>query len=181
MTIRISLSLSNRDLRYFRDAVRQARAAVSDADEDEIVEAIRDVIRDIRDQGPLPDFIARRMPELEILTDMLGDTDWQLPARERERLLATFIYFCDPEDLIPDNIPGIGFLDDVIMIELLLRDFRHVIDAYRDFRSFRDRLEPTLASSPRGERLERRRNELRARMRRRYAADRERGRKATLW
>ena len=181
MTIRISLTLSDRDLRYFRDAVRQARDAVSDADEEEIVGAIRDVVRDIRNQGPLPDFIARRMPELELLTDMLDDSDWKLPVRERERLLATFIYFCDPEDLIPDDIPGIGFLDDVIMIELLLRELRHVADAYRDFCAFRERLNAEFDAATRQDRLQRRRTELRARMRRRYASDRERGINTTLW
>jgi uncharacterized membrane protein YkvA (DUF1232 family) len=182
MTTRISLTLSNRDLRYFRDAVHRAREAVSVADEDEIIDAIGQVIADIRSKGPLPDFIAGRMPELEGLIDMLGDADWQLPARERGRLLATFVYFCDPEDLIPDDIPGIGYLDDVIMIELLLREMRHVSAAYADFCATRRTLADGETSAAKaGRRLERRRKELHERMRRRYQADRNKGIGRGLW
>ena len=178
MTIRISLTLSNRDLRFFREAVKRAREAVRHADDEEIVEAIRVVISDIRARQPLPDFIADRLPELERLIDMLNDDDWALPARERSQLMATFVYFGDPEDLIPDDVPGIGYLDDVIMIELLMVEMRHVSAAYADFREFRKRLGKA-ANAER--RLATRREQLHARMRRRLAADRKAGQKTTLW
>ena len=180
MATRISLTLSNRDLRFFRDAVRRARDTVADAEEQEIVEAIRDVIQNIRGNGPLPDFITGRMPELELLTEILGDEDWRLPKKERERLVATFIYFCDPEDLIPDDIPGIGYLDDVIMIELLMRDMRHVTHAYKDFRKFRDALDWT-SGDDKTRKLRKRAAQLHERMRRRLKADKERGSKTSLW
>ena len=183
MSIRISLTLSNRDLRYFREAVRRARDAVGVAEEDEIIEAIQQVIADIHSNGPLPDFISSRLPELQGLIGMLGDTDWQLPARERGRLLAAFVYFCDPEDLIPDHIPGIGYLDDVIMIELLLREMRHVSAAYADFCDARRKLENAAdaTADELRQRLARRREKLQDRMRRRYKADREKGVARGLW
>ncbi len=180
MATRISLTLSNRDLRYFRDAVRRARDTVADAEEHEIIDAIRDVIQNIRGNGPLPDFITGRMPELEMLTEMLDDDDWRLPRKERERLMATFIYFCDPEDLIPDDIPGIGYLDDVIMIELLMRDMRHVTDAYKDFRRFREALDWT-SGEDKTKKLKKRAAQLHDRMRRRMKADKDRGTKTSLW
>ena len=182
MSTRISLTLSKRDLRYFRDAVRRARNAVSVADEEEIIEAIQQVIADIKSNGPLPDFITGRMPELQGLIEMLGDADWQLPARERGRLLSAFVYFCDPEDLIPDHIPGIGYLDDVIMIELLLRDMRHVSAAYADFCAARKKYESAGDNADDAQRkLGQRRKKLQERMRRRYRADRDKGIGRGLW
>jgi len=185
MALRISLDLTNRDLRYFRDAVQRSRDAVKDADEEEIIDAIASVIHDIRKGGPLPDFINRRLPDLQAMTDMLRDVEWELPNFEREQLIATFIYFGDPEDLIPDDIPGIGYLDDVIMIELLLRDMRHVRDAYRDFCAFRADYDQKHSGQghdrDRSARLKKRRTELHKRMRRRHAADRTVNPKATLW
>ena len=182
MAIRISLDLSRRDVRYFRDAVRRARAAVRDADEHEIVEAVRDVIEDIREQGPMPDFITGRLPKLEGLIRMLNDDAWNLPAKEREKLLATFVYFGDPEDLIPDDVPGIGYLDDMIVIELLIREMRHVSDAYADFCEFRAWLEQNdKTPAEKARRLALRRRQLKERMRRRRAADRERGRAPALF
>ena len=100
-----------------------------------------------------------------------------MPSREREQLLATFIYFCDPEDLIPDDIPGIGYLDDVIMIELLSREMRHVSDAYDDFCAYRKEI----GRDDGGDRLIQRRDQLQGRMRRRLAADRKKGVKSSLW
>ncbi len=52
-------------------------------------------------------------------------------------MLAALAYVCDPEDIIPDEIPGIGLLDDAVMIELVLRELRHTIEAYEDFCAYR--------------------------------------------
>jgi uncharacterized membrane protein YkvA (DUF1232 family) len=105
---------------------------------------------------------------------MLLDEEWRLPKFERERLLATFVYFGDPEDLIPDNIPVIGFLDDVILIELLLRDLRHVREAYRDFCAYRDEYAQRYRDRDvrtKQRRLAARRRALHARMKRREKRD----------
>ena len=106
MSLRISLDLTDRDLRFFRDALKKSRRAMRHADEDEILEAISTVISDIKKSGPLPDFINRRIPDLEAMTKLFHDAEWQLPKAYREQMLATFIYFGDPEDLIPDDIPA---------------------------------------------------------------------------
>ncbi|NOX70955.1 MAG: DUF1232 domain-containing protein [Gammaproteobacteria bacterium] len=180
MPLRISLDLTDRDLMFFRNALQRSRRAMQHADEEEIFDAISMVIADIKQTGPLPDFINRRLPDIEALTIMFHDEEWQLPRADREQLLATFIYFGDPEDLIPDNIPGIGYLDDVIMIELLLREMCHVRDAYEDFCSFRrdydgndrDNRQVHIAS---------RRKQLHARMRRRKAADKKLQKQASVW
>lgn len=138
MVVSISLDFSDRDLKFFRKAIRKSRNTVRDGDEAEIVDAVRSVLGTIRTGKPLPDFVAQRLPVLDTMIDMLEDREWRLPKAQREYLLATFVYFGDPEDVIPDDIPAIGFLDDLILIELLLRDFRHVREAYDDFRRYRD-------------------------------------------
>ena len=138
MGLKLSFELTDRDLGYFRDALQQSREAVRDAEESEIIDAIRQVLDEIRANEPLPDFVALRIPQLEALLQMLNDDEWLLPARERERLLATFVYFADPEDILPDDIPVIGYLDDVIIIELIAREMVHVREAYADFCDYRE-------------------------------------------
>ena len=173
MGMHISFELTDRDLRFFRKALRQSREAVRDAEETEIVEAISDVLDEIRQNQPLPDLIAQRIPELESLIAMLTDEDWRLPATDREKLLATFVYFADPEDILPDEVPVIGYLDDVIVIELMTRDLRHVREAYDDFCTFREKYDdekgPDVDAVIRRDRLDRRRQQLHQRMRRRSA------------
>src|SRR5690606_8195192 len=107
MGVTISVDLTDRDLKFFRYAVRKSRDAVRDADENEIIEAIQSVVDVIKVENPLPDFIARRLPDLDAMIAMLKDKEWKLPRPDRERLLATFVYFGDPEDIIPDEIPAI--------------------------------------------------------------------------
>lgn len=179
--MKLAFELSERDLRYFRKALKQSREAVRDAEEQEIVEAICHVLGEIRSNEPLPDFVASRIPELERMIDMLADEDWQLPSADRERLLAMFVYFSDPEDLLPDDVPVIGYLDDVIIIELIMNDLRHVRDAYADFCKFRNDFDAghddSLDGAIRRDRLDRRRQQLHQRMKRRAV----RGKKLGIW
>jgi len=112
---------------------------------------------------------------------MLTDDEWQLPETDRERLLATFVYFADPEDILPDDIPVIGYLDDVIIIELAVRELVHVREAYADFCQYRDEFEKSHEGDVdpviRRDRLDRKRQQLHQRMRRRSA----RQKKSSLW
>lgn len=173
MSMKIAFELSDRDLDFFRGALQQSRDAVKDADENEIIDAISTVLQEIQRSEPLPDFVAKRIPQLESLISMLTDEEWQLPIADRERLLATFVYFADPEDILPDDIPVIGYLDDVIVIELIIRELHHVREAYVDFCQYRENFETEHGGEHdaviRRDRLDRERQKLHQRMRRRSA------------
>ena len=90
-------------------------------------------------------------------------------------MLSGLAYLCDPEDLIPDDIPGIGMLDDAVMIELVFRELRHELEAYEDFRAYRESLTKgsVLRKAAPGvaAKIDRRRVQLMARMRRRRKAE----------
>jgi len=181
MTMKIAFELTDRDLDFFRKALQQSREAVRDAEESEIIDAISDVLNEIRQNEPLPDFVGKRIPELESLIRMLTDDEWQLPEADRERLLAAFIYFADPEDILPDDIPVIGYLDDVIIIELVVRELHHVRVAYDDFCKYREDFEngsgKNIDPVIRRDRIDRRRQQLHQRMQRRSVTQK----KSKLW
>ena len=52
-------------------------------------------------------------------------------------MLGALAYFCDPNDVIPDHVEVLGFLDDAVMIELSVRELKHELDAYDDFCDYR--------------------------------------------
>ncbi len=169
MSLRVSFELDENDLKHFRLIMREARKASAMIAPEDIVASAEDLLQIIGETGA-PAFVRERLTKLRLMIDMLTDIDWRLPHQEANRVLNALAYFAEPEDLIPDDIPGIGFLDDAIMIELVVRELRHEIDAYVDFRDFRER-----ARNERGRRsgvtredwLESRRKELHKRMRRR--------------
>lgn len=137
MSMRITFDLSDKDLAHFRKVMKKGQARARDADEAEITAPARRLLEDMRGTK-LPEFIARRLQRLETLINMVHDELWALPASEKKRVLSALAYFSDPMDLIPDEIPGLGYLDDAIMVEIVLRELKHEIEAYEDFCRYRD-------------------------------------------
>ncbi len=152
--------------------MREARKAAAGMQPEDIVAAAEALLRSV-DREDIPRFVAERLDKLEVMISMLLDHEWRLPQKDTARVLNALTYFTEPEDLIPDHIPGLGFLDDAIMIELVARDLKHEIEAYGDFCEFRDRhgttkgIKSKTSDITREDWLGKRRKELQERMRRR--------------
>ena len=122
MPLDITFTLSDQDLDHFQGIVDKAKSAMEGEDTRSSIEAAaRSLIEDAK-SSELPEFIADRLGKLEVVINMIGDEEWQLSEEERNRVLGALIYFCDPEDLIPDHVPGLGFLDDAIYVEIIIRE-----------------------------------------------------------
>jgi len=168
VTLRISFELDDDDLQHFRLIMNEARQAARRMAPEDIVAAAEDLLAEVPETNA-PGFIIERLNRLRLMIRMVSDIEWRLPHNDATRVLNALAYFAEPEDLIPDHIPGLGFLDDAIMIELVVRELKHEVEAYQDFCDFRDRQadngDGTAAS--RESWLDARRKELQARMRRR--------------
>jgi uncharacterized membrane protein YkvA (DUF1232 family) len=168
MPLTVSFELSDKDLKYFRERVREAKNGAA-RDADASLAAARRLIEQTR-RVELPDFVRARIEQLEQLATMLEDADWRLEGADRQRVVSALAYFAEPDDVIPDTIPGIGFLDDAIMVELMCQELRHEIAAYGDFCAYRATLGKQRgedAALTREEWLARKRLQLQERMRRR--------------
>ncbi len=166
--MRISFELDEDDLKHFRLIMNEARQAARGLAPEDIVSASEKLLEDAPASGA-PGFVLERIDKLRLMIRMVSDIEWRLPHQEATRVLNALAYFAEPEDLIPDSIPGLGFLDDAIMIELVVRELRHEIEAYQDFCDYRDRLSAKGDGSHASREgwLKARRKELQARMRRR--------------
>ena len=165
MPIQITFELSDTDLDYFRNVMRETHGKTKLRDEKQIVAGARQMARNTR-KLELPDFVVERLRELDTLTRMLEDTDWSLDGGPRKRVLTALSYFANSTDLVPDPVPGLGFLDDAIIVELVVEELRPELEAYALFCGYRVEEESRAGVDPdeKKRRLEERRRAVHARI-----------------
>jgi uncharacterized membrane protein YkvA (DUF1232 family) len=172
MPLDITFTLTDEDLEHFQEIVDRAKMTMEDGQDPGQIEAAAQKMIDEARTTEVPDFISTRLFKLETVINMVRDDEWRLNDEERARIRGALVYFTNPQDLIPDDIPGLGFLDDAIYVELILRELKNEIEHYEEFCIFRSNEERKRAEKGedphvnREEWLKDKRASLHARMRR---------------
>ena len=181
MPLKVTFELSDQDLDYFRGILADVKARSGSESSDELISRASATLAELPTEAP--EFVIERTEKLRCMIEMVNDKEWRLEGEDRDRVVRALAYFADPKDLIPDAVPGIGFLDDAIMIELVVQDLVHEIEAYSDFCRMREKKYLILKTGTDGptnreEWLEARRVQLQQRMqrRRRRRSSRDRSR-----
>jgi uncharacterized membrane protein YkvA (DUF1232 family) len=175
--LKITFTLGDEDLGHLRRIMQKAASAAKDQSDEEIIQGAREMAKKVREAKP-PTYVLDRVAKLETIVDIVEDTDWGVPAEVRGNVLGALAYFTNPEDLIPDPIPGLGFLDDAIMIELVAQDLHHEMKGYYEFCRYRGSAEQRPWSRPAQDvlpaKLAARREVIRGKIQTAQARDRER-------
>jgi uncharacterized membrane protein YkvA (DUF1232 family) len=140
MTLKLVVEFSDADLEHYREALQAAWQRGAKRGETDLVGAAGGLLEKVRAAG-VSGAVRKRLDDLGALIAMLEDREWALEGEHRDRILSVMSYFADPLDLIPDSIPGLGYLDDALMVELILRELRHELEAYQDFCRYREEQE----------------------------------------
>ncbi|MFW2403500.1 MAG: YkvA family protein [Gammaproteobacteria bacterium] len=138
MSLSITFELSDTDIEHFLAMAREAQEAISASgmSPDKVTAGVRELFAQAHDKD-LPEFISTRLDKLETLVNMVDDDEWQLPKEDLDRVVSAIAYFANPDDLIPDRVPGIGFLDDAIMAELVVESLNGELTTYEEFCAYR--------------------------------------------
>ena len=174
MAFEVTFELNESDIEHFRTVMREAQSGAKKISETDILANAKSLSQDVK--VDVPAFVSTRLKKLETMVAMIEDSEWAIPEPERTDVLSALAYFSEPEDLVPDHIPVLGFLDDAIMIELVSEDLKDDIEAYEEFCSYRERESERAGDSTitREEWLDSKRRELHSRMRNRRTTRRKR-------
>lgn len=137
MPVKVVLELSDEDLAYYRRVMDSVWKRNQKRNEKELVNGARRLLKQAT-KVKAPEYVLTRLADLELLCAMLDDEEWPLEDNDRNRILAAVGYFAVAKDMIPDKIPGIGFLDDALMAELVARELKPELDGYREFCQYRE-------------------------------------------
>jgi uncharacterized membrane protein YkvA (DUF1232 family) len=109
-----------------RDAVRVLEASVTPQDEATILartERIFSKLTLIRSAASL-------LINARLLVSMLRDSAFSMTWKTKATILGALLYLVIPTDLTPDVIPGIGFLDDALVLRWVISRLRDEVDRY---------------------------------------------------
>jgi uncharacterized membrane protein YkvA (DUF1232 family) len=162
---KVTFELEEQDAAYFRGLYRAAKKSASKMDADTIIKDASKLVDHVRTSKRVPRFVSEAIGTLELMTQIIQDDDYKAPVAVKNQVLAGLAYFSNPEDLIPDHIPALGFLDDAIMVKFVEEEFKHELWGYKKFRGFNAPSEQREWTDVGRERLRKRTEEFRKKIR----------------
>ncbi|MCB1604743.1 MAG: DUF1232 domain-containing protein [Xanthomonadales bacterium] len=126
--VSISIDIDNQVKEHFNQFVKNHGSVINDSD----IKHAKEKIAEIR-ASDSDGYIIEQTSSLESMIAMISDKTWESDKENLKKINATIKYFVDDEDIIPDHIPGIGYLDDCIIIDNTMDDVSDELDEYKDF------------------------------------------------
>ncbi len=115
MPLTVTIDISDAELEHFRALMLGVRERTRDRTPHEVAAAAAAEVARLRSSARSP-FVARRIERVGCLIAMLEDPEWALPEAERRRVLDGLAYVAEADDLVPDDLPVLGLVDDAVML-----------------------------------------------------------------
>ena len=72
--------------------------------------------------------------DFKLLYDMITDKNFSLDSSTYLAIAGALAYVVFPIDLIPDFIPGVGFIDDIFVVGIVMKSLTDEIQRFRAFK-----------------------------------------------
>jgi uncharacterized membrane protein YkvA (DUF1232 family) len=129
-------TLQSEEVARFDELVHQIHPNAPRVDADRVAQLSRWLLA-------LPEAQARevldeRLSRIDGLRRMVADPNWDCAPSHRERVEKMLCYLDETVNLIPDRVPLLGKLDDVLLLELTWPALATEVDEYDDFTQYRE-------------------------------------------
>jgi hypothetical protein len=132
-----AVHISESAVRKLNDAIHEVDERVAPLTPDQIVTCGRRVVFESHDNLKLPLCILERFKTLALMDTMVKDSDWKIEELAEYRVEVVLDYVRRHEELIPHDAPGIGHLDDAILVESSRMSLFPELECYVDYRRLR--------------------------------------------
>lgn len=109
--------------------IRQGMRKIRRSDFARILARSKTIRRLIR--GPVADLASDVTVLFDLVRDYASGRYREVPKRSVFAAAVALLYLLNPFDLIPDYIPGIGYLDDSAVLMIVVQSIRADLDDYR--------------------------------------------------
>lgn len=111
------------------------------ADQKDIDKVLRNEkkIKKAAKKGALSKFLSDIVLFFQLLGDYTRGRYRKVPLKTIAAIVGALAYILCPVDLIPDYLPGIGYVDDAGVMALCLKLVKSDIDRYRDWKECNNR------------------------------------------
>ena len=72
--------------------------------------------------------------QFKLLYDMVTDREFKVSPQAYLTIAGALAYVVLPIDVIPDFIPGVGFVDDIFVLGFVLKSLSDEIERYKNFK-----------------------------------------------
>lgn len=118
----------------FKEAERESNELLNSPEKvDDKLNAAMELIGKIKG-GPLLALIEDIGLMVDIVRAYIKKEYREIPYKSIVAILAAILYVINPADLIPDVLPGIGYIDDAFIVSLVIKLVHEDLRAYRLWR-----------------------------------------------
>lgn len=101
-------------------------------DEKEIIASVENTLSEFKSKK-VEDYVADHIKPLESLLDLIEDDNWNITQEDKSYVLTALQYFSEEHDIIPDNIPVVGYIDDCIVIDIVVEKLKVQLNEHKQF------------------------------------------------
>lgn len=116
------------------ESVRKGAKKVTEEDLVKVLQKRDEIEKKFKGEGPLGRFIADLKLLFAIIKDYTNGQYREIPYWSIAAIVAALLYVVSPVDLIPDFIPGIGLVDDAMVVAACLAMVEQDLLAYKEWK-----------------------------------------------